>query len=53
MLDPPVHGPLGPDPLVHSFERHRYAENRSARRPTHQVSQAWPGTVMPRAAGPS
>jgi hypothetical protein len=23
--------PLGPDPLIRSFERHLYAENRSAR----------------------
>jgi Phage integrase, N-terminal SAM-like domain len=31
MLNLPVHGPLGRDPLIRSFERYLYAENRSAR----------------------
>jgi site-specific recombinase XerD len=31
MLNLPVHGPTRPDPLIRSFERHLYAENRSAR----------------------
>jgi hypothetical protein len=31
MLNLPVHGPAGPDPLIRSFERHLYAENYSAR----------------------
>jgi site-specific recombinase XerD len=31
MLNLPVHGPPRPDPLIRSFERHLYAENRSAR----------------------
>jgi site-specific recombinase XerD len=30
-LNLPVHGPPRPDPLIRSFERHLYAENRSAR----------------------
>ena len=31
MLNLPVHGPLGRDPLIRSFERHLYAQNRSSR----------------------
>ena len=31
LLNLPVHGPLGRDPLIRSFERHLYAENRSTR----------------------
>ena len=31
MLNPPVHGPLGRDPLIRSFERHLDAESRSSR----------------------
>jgi hypothetical protein len=34
MLNLPVHGPTRPDPLISSFERHLYAENRSARNVT-------------------
>jgi hypothetical protein len=28
MLNFPVHGPLGRDPIIRSFERHLYAQNR-------------------------
>ena len=31
MLNLPVHGSLGCDPLIRSFGRYLYAENRSAR----------------------